>query len=147
MQELRINHSLRAAVFAAWGRKCAYCRDMPAEHLDHIFPKASGGQDIISNFAPACALCNMRKNGHVLAEGFLRIMAAQARSKEKWIEARIRRHARASLPRSPVQERRTSLVPRAGEFVAQLNLSSATMEVLSGLDWHHAGRCLRANIP
>jgi hypothetical protein len=47
--------------------KCTYChRDLdPFEdwHVDHIIPKCQGGKNEMDNLTPACASCNLKKNG------------------------------------------------------------------------------------
>jgi len=44
-----------------FGGRCAYCRERPVAHRDHIIPVALGGSDDISNIAPSCVSCNLRK--------------------------------------------------------------------------------------
>jgi len=47
-----------------WGENpvCVYCRERPAEHLDHFVPLALGGEHSLTNATwPACAPCNLRK--------------------------------------------------------------------------------------
>lgn len=82
MNRTPITPDVRQAVFAAWGGKCAYCRDAPAQEVDHIFPRSQGGPDALENYAPACQRCNRRKSDLLLAEGFLRIIEAQAISRK-----------------------------------------------------------------
>lgn len=53
---------------AAWAElvrtrpPCIYCGEKSA-HVDHVIPVSRGGRDIASNYAPACARCNMSKSG------------------------------------------------------------------------------------
>lgn len=51
------------------GRLCAYCREKPAEHRDHVMPVSRNGSDAIDNILPACARCNTRK-GAILPEAW-----------------------------------------------------------------------------
>lgn len=64
--------AIREAVWAITGGKCYYCdialvrvadaaNQHLAFHIDHIVPKSSGGPDHISNYVPACSVCNMEK--------------------------------------------------------------------------------------
>ncbi len=48
---------------------CQYC-GRQAQHLtiDHILPRHRGGQHRWDNLVTACAACNRRKGGHLLAE-------------------------------------------------------------------------------
>ena len=41
---------------------CTYCGSMPAGSVDHVIPFCSGGQNVMENLAPACLLCNQKKN-------------------------------------------------------------------------------------
>ena len=43
------------------GYRCYLC-DGPAEHVDHVWPLALGGQDVPENCRWACAECNLSKN-------------------------------------------------------------------------------------
>lgn len=54
--------SWRGRIFKAWGNRCAYC-DAPAQSLDHVVPKATGGVTVATNMVPACLGCN-RDKGH-----------------------------------------------------------------------------------
>ena len=55
----------RAAIKEAWGNRCAYCGGTPIDEtsltIDHVTPKARGGQDMTSNCIPACRSCNEDK--------------------------------------------------------------------------------------
>lgn len=55
-------------LFDLFERQCAYCRNSPAVHLDHIMPLAKGGEHKIENLAPACARCNQSKNARLPEE-------------------------------------------------------------------------------
>lgn len=46
---------------------CVLCGKHPTEHVDHIVPKASGGDDSEANLRGLCESCHMRKtaqDGH-----------------------------------------------------------------------------------
>lgn len=86
---ISITPTLRKAVLAAWNGKCAYCLEATADRVDHIIPRAKGGDDIIENFAAACDRCNARKRDHILADGFLHIVQAQAKGKAAGIKAKL----------------------------------------------------------
>lgn len=46
---------------------CVYC-GAPAEHMDHVIPKAQGGSDDPTNLVPACASCNIKKGARTPEE-------------------------------------------------------------------------------
>ncbi|WP_081698522.1 HNH endonuclease [Limimaricola cinnabarinus] len=68
-------------VLAAWGGVCAYCSDHPAQHVDHIIPKARGGIEDFGNYAAACRRCNHEKFKHLLRDDLLELVARSAQSK------------------------------------------------------------------
>jgi CRISPR/Cas system Type II protein with McrA/HNH and RuvC-like nuclease domain len=44
--------------------KCFYCgKDLQDSntHIDHFYPKAHGGRDIVENYVPSCRSCNLSK--------------------------------------------------------------------------------------
>lgn len=55
----------RAAIKAAWNDHCAYCDTPPIDDksltIDHVKPKAKGGEDRTTNCIPACKRCNHDK--------------------------------------------------------------------------------------
>ena len=55
----------RRSIKAAWGNRCAYCDATPIDDksltIDHVKPKANGGEDLTSNCIPACRSCNAAK--------------------------------------------------------------------------------------
>ena len=55
----------RRAIKAAWGDRCAYCGATPIDDksltIDHVRPKARGGEDKTTNCIPACRRCNANK--------------------------------------------------------------------------------------
>ena len=79
-------YEVREYLFEKWGRKCVYCG---AEHvplnLDHLTPKARGGSNRVSNLAPACIPCNLRKGAQrleeFLAKDARRLATIQAQAK------------------------------------------------------------------
>jgi hypothetical protein len=61
-----VSDSLRAEVILRAGNRCEYCQlsqlgQEAAFHVDHIVPRAAGGQTIVSNLALACVSCSLRK--------------------------------------------------------------------------------------
>lgn len=50
---------------------CTYCGNTPSNgsvlHVDHVFPKASGGADTLENLVTSCADCNLGKADQVSA--------------------------------------------------------------------------------
>jgi CRISPR/Cas system Type II protein with McrA/HNH and RuvC-like nuclease domain len=70
---------LRERVFARDGFRCVYCAEVfPAERLtlDHVQPKARGGDNSEGNLVTACAACNTRK-GSQPAWAFLAELPAE----------------------------------------------------------------------
>ena len=67
----------REYLLEKWGRKCAYCdaEDVPL-NLDHIYPRASGGSNRVSNMTLACVPCNQKK-------GSMRIEVLLAKEPER----------------------------------------------------------------
>ena len=54
----------RRAIKEHFGCTCVYCGKSYELHeltLDHVHPKAFGGDDVNSNIVPACRGCNIRK--------------------------------------------------------------------------------------
>jgi hypothetical protein len=132
--QVAITPALRAAVFRAWDNRCAYCRAADAEHLDHIFPRAKGGQNDLSNLVPACVPCNLRKKDLVLAEGFLRIMEAQATSKIAAVKGLLDAERAQSKP-APAEPRRLSLRPRSGEYIFDAAFDRRVIQILLQGRW------------
>lgn len=54
-------------LFESFEGRCAYCRDRPAAHIDHIYPLSKGGSHAVENLAPACAKCNLSKGSSLPA--------------------------------------------------------------------------------
>lgn len=61
----RLTKAQRLQVYEKYDGKCAYCGShisLDEMQVDHIKPLALGGADDISNFAPACRMCNFYKS-------------------------------------------------------------------------------------
>jgi len=65
MTHKEAKHLWRQAIKDAWGNCCAYCGNPPIDDksltVDHVKPKAKGGEDRTSNCVPACKRCNHSK--------------------------------------------------------------------------------------
>lgn len=76
MNRKRINKEERQQVYEKYGGHCAYCgrkieyKDM---QVDHMIPLRLGGADDMSNYMPACRMCNHYKRGNTL-EGFRKMV-------------------------------------------------------------------------
>lgn len=57
----------RNALFARDRHRCQYCGD-PASTIDHVHPRARGGEHRWENVVAACGPCNNRKGDRTLAE-------------------------------------------------------------------------------
>lgn len=57
----------RRAVLERDGHRCVYC-GARADSIDHVVPRARGGQHVWENVVAACRRCNSRKGSHSLAE-------------------------------------------------------------------------------
>ena len=57
-----LGYEVREYLLNKWGRKCAYCdaENVPLQ-IEHIYPKAKGGTNRISNLCLACSKCNQKK--------------------------------------------------------------------------------------
>ncbi|MEG4967163.1 RNA-guided endonuclease IscB [Microcoleus sp. B6-A1] len=55
-------YEIREYLLAKWNRKCSYCdtENVPLQ-VEHIYPKAKGGSNRISNLCLACEKCNQQK--------------------------------------------------------------------------------------
>ncbi len=62
----------RRAVFARDGHRCQYCR-APAESLDHVVPKAKGGEHTWENVVACCRRCNIRKGSRLPDQAGLKL--------------------------------------------------------------------------
>ena len=65
MTRKEAKHLWRQSIKDAWSNCCAYCGTPPIDDasltLDHVKPKAKGGEDKTSNCIPACKRCNHSK--------------------------------------------------------------------------------------
>jgi len=57
-----LGYEVREYLLNKWDRKCAYCgtENVPLQ-VEHIYPKAKGGTNRISNLCLACEKCNIKK--------------------------------------------------------------------------------------
>lgn len=62
----------RRAVMARDGHRCQYC-GAHADSIDHVLPRAKGGQHTWDNVVAACRPCNTRKRDRVLADSGMRL--------------------------------------------------------------------------
>jgi 5-methylcytosine-specific restriction endonuclease McrA len=55
-------YETREYLLEKWGRQCAYCgvKDVPLQ-IEHIYPRAKGGSNSITNLALSCEKCNTKK--------------------------------------------------------------------------------------
>lgn len=64
----------RQSIKDAWQNRCAYCNTPPIDDksltVDHVKPKAKGGEDRTSNCVPACTRCNHSKGSENWLEWF-----------------------------------------------------------------------------
>jgi 5-methylcytosine-specific restriction endonuclease McrA len=89
-------YEVREYLLEKWGRKCAYCG---VEHVplfvEHIYAKARGGSDRVSNLAIACQPCNLKKGTMTAAEfGYPHI---QAQAKKPLKDAAVMTATRYAL--------------------------------------------------
>lgn len=57
-----LGYELREYLLEKWNRQCAYCEATAVPlQIEHIYPKAKGGSDRVSNLCIACASCNQKK--------------------------------------------------------------------------------------
>jgi hypothetical protein len=57
-----LGYEIREYLLNKWDRKCTYCKteNIPLQ-VEHIYPKAKGGSNRISNLCLACEKCNLKK--------------------------------------------------------------------------------------
>src|SRR5581483_2413204 len=59
----------RRALFARDGWRCAYCGSSSGRlTLDHVVPRAKGGESVWEDVVTACAPCNLRKGDRTLEQ-------------------------------------------------------------------------------
>lgn len=64
----------RRAVFSRDGGLCQYCGG-PAESIDHVVPRAKGGEHTWENVVAACRPCNVTKRDRLLHETTMTLRA------------------------------------------------------------------------
>ena len=76
MTRKEAKHLWRQGIKNAWDNCCAYCGKPPIDDksltLDHVKPRAKGGQDRTSNCVPACKRCNHAKGSEDWVEWYRR---------------------------------------------------------------------------
>ena len=64
---------IRLKVWNKYWKHCAYCgcelTELKDMQVDHIHPKANGGEDKLENYNPSCRQCNFYKSTFSI-EGF-----------------------------------------------------------------------------
>jgi 5-methylcytosine-specific restriction endonuclease McrA len=87
---MQAKHAIKAAALRDCMRRCVYCA-VCLEHatatLDHVYPRAHGGNDAPGNLVVSCARCNRLKGDLLPHEFFLR---------HPWAGANFMRYARAA---------------------------------------------------
>lgn len=63
------NEKIQQQLVALLGPFCQGCGLAGEMHLDHLLPKADGGQDVISNYTVLCRPCNTKKNAYLTLSG------------------------------------------------------------------------------
>ena len=58
---------LRSFIFSRSNGKCVYC-GAPAQEIDHVVPRRSGGTDSTYNLVASCKACNQKKSNKTLKE-------------------------------------------------------------------------------
>jgi 5-methylcytosine-specific restriction endonuclease McrA len=67
-------HRRRKTIFAETGNHCVYCNEVPDEAvwtIDHVWPKAKGGNENKMNLVPACSPCNSKRGTKVPASDYV----------------------------------------------------------------------------
>lgn len=76
MTRKEAKHLWRQSIKDAWNNCCAYCGEPPIDDksltVDHVKPKAKGGEDRTSNCVPACKRCNHSKGSEEWLQWFSR---------------------------------------------------------------------------
>ena len=76
MTRKEAKHLWRQSIKEAWSNRCAYCGQPPIDDksltVDHVKPKAKGGEDRTSNCVPACKRCNHSKGSEEWLSWFFR---------------------------------------------------------------------------
>lgn len=104
MHYTAITAKVRTEIFAAWNNTCAYCKVRDAEHCDHIYPKAKGGQDCLENYAAACQTCNLMKSDMILGDGILHMIQAFAIKKAPKVASKLQNKSK-NKDKKPILEK------------------------------------------
>lgn len=79
----------RRSIFARDRHRCQYCAG-PAESIDHVIPRARGGQHTWDNVVAACRSCNVRKRDRLLAETSMELLSTpRAPNGFAWISVTV----------------------------------------------------------
>jgi hypothetical protein len=84
-------------VYAIHGIVCCYCRTVPADGLDHIYPWVQGGSNDVGNLIPACTVCNSIAGQRVFRELAQKRMYILARREQLGAERLEQMYRRAAL--------------------------------------------------
>jgi 5-methylcytosine-specific restriction endonuclease McrA len=61
--------------------RCGYCSERPADTIDHIVPRASGGKHTWENVIAACRKCNHRKRDRTPVQASMTLRFQPSRPK------------------------------------------------------------------
>jgi len=98
---------LRDIMFAVYNNECQYCGVIyePRElEIEHIHPRARGGDDELTNKTVACRRCNLKKMALILPEPGLSLLFARAKEKAPVIQARLEKRIMQRPERIKVQK-------------------------------------------
>ena len=70
LQRRTARKRFRRDILDAWQNRCAYCDSDRAHTLDHVHPKARGGETRRNNLVACCATCNILKTDIPFMEWF-----------------------------------------------------------------------------
>lgn len=101
---MTVSTRTRFEVFKRDRFTCAYCGRTPPEvllHVDHVTPRAAGGNDDMENLITACATCNQGKAARLLDEGSSPVVgkASVEEAAERLAQARAYAEVSAELRR------------------------------------------------
>jgi len=91
------NPAIRRHLFEVYGHTCAYCLTAPADHLDHLVPRAAGGTNSRFNLVPACTPCGQSKGALSVAEWVARLAAGAPTTGKGAVPAPVYRVAMRSV--------------------------------------------------
>jgi 5-methylcytosine-specific restriction endonuclease McrA len=79
----------RRSVFSRDRGECQYC-GRPAESIDHVIPRAKGGQHTWENVVAACRPCNVTKRDRLLHETSMTLRATPSAPRGfSWIAVHV----------------------------------------------------------